>query len=148
MEVAALAQSKVVTGAPDQNAAQLAERMEENDVGSLIIEDDDRPVGIVTDRDLTLRVLATDRDPGTVTASEVMTENPFCIREDESIYELTELMSDRGVRRVPVVDDEGLLVGVVTLDDAFRHVIDLGSNLANVIGVASPTLPDYWWKRG
>lgn len=148
MKVETLAQSKVVTGSPEDSALELADRMQENEVGCLVIEEDERPVGIVTDRDLTLRVLAEELDPASVSASAIMTENPFCIRDDEMLYDLTELMSERGVRRVPVVNDDGSLVGIITLDDALRHIVDMGSNLANVIGLASPTLPDYWWKRG
>jgi CBS domain-containing protein len=148
MRVDSLAQKKVVTATPDDTVRELADRMDENGVGSLVIEDEDRPVGIVTDRDLTVRVLSEGLDPRDTTAAEVMTENPFCIRYDEPVYDLTELMSERGIRRVPVVDEDDDLVGIITLDDALRHLVDMGSNMAAVIGVASPTLPDYWWKRG
>jgi len=148
MRVESLAQQKVVTATPEDTVRELADCMDDNEVGSLIIEDDDRPVGIVTDRDLTIRVLSEGLDPQETTAADIMTDTPFCIRYDEPVYDLTEMMSERGIRRVPVVGEDDELVGIITLDDALRHLVDMGSNMAAVIGVASPTLPDYWWKRG
>jgi len=147
MRVDELANESVVTGQPDEDVQTLAARMEEQEVGCLVIESDEQPVGIITDRDITLRVVGEGRDPESILATDVMTENPFCIRDDESVYDLTEMMQERGVRRAPVVSDDYKLVGIITLDDVMRHINEQQEHLAHAVGTASPTLPDHWWKR-
>ncbi|MCO5166096.1 MAG: CBS domain-containing protein [Planctomycetes bacterium] len=103
---------------PDETVEAIAHRMHERGVGSLLVLDDARrPMGIVTDRDLVLRVLAADRDPLTTRVAEVMTRSPRTVSEETPIEQTLSLMRGYGIRRVPVVDREGKLAGVVTLDD-------------------------------
>jgi CBS domain-containing protein len=75
------------------------------------------PLGIVTDRDIVLEVVASQVAPGMVTVGEIMTETLVTAREDEGVYEGLERMRSQGIRRMPVVDKSGGLVGIVTLDD-------------------------------
>ncbi|WP_239685686.1 CBS domain-containing protein [Halolamina pelagica] len=79
MPVADIARTDVMTASRDQSAGNLATVMKEENVGSVIIETDDEPVGIVTDRDLVIDVLEPRADPTTVTAEEVMTETPVTV---------------------------------------------------------------------
>jgi CBS domain-containing protein len=97
--------------------------MAEAKVGSIVVTGEDgRPQGIVTDRDLTVRVMARDRDANKVRVQEVMSPAPiFALAERDATYVL-ELMRDQGVRRLPVVDDEQRVVGVVALDDLIQSV--------------------------
>ncbi len=127
-----------MTSHQNQSVGNLATVMKEEDVGSVIIEDDHRPVGIVTDRDLVLEVLEPRRDPSEVTAADVMTETPTTVRTDEGILEATAAMYEKGVRRLPIVDDDGEIVGIVTLDDLMVLLTDEMDNLVGVIEWESP----------
>ncbi len=100
---------------PDDSAADVAASMREG-VGAVVIVDGGAPVGIVTDRDLVTRVMA-DRVSPDVPIRHVMARDPVIARSDESIDAAVLRMEQRGIRRLPIVDDEGRLVGLVALDD-------------------------------
>jgi CBS domain-containing protein len=118
MSVERICQRDVDTATPDESVLQAAERMHQRTVGALVVVDRASvPVGIVTDRDLTLRVIAGQRDPSTTTVREVMTRDPKTVSEMTQIESVISLMQDGEFRRVPVVNDLGHLVGIVTLDD-------------------------------
>lgn len=110
---------------PEESVATLAGRMRERGVGALPVLDADRvPTGIVTDRDLVVRALAPGRDPQATRCAEVMTEHPVVTGEETSLEEVLVLMRDRAIRRLPVVDGDGRLVGLVTLDDTLALLAD------------------------
>jgi CBS domain-containing protein len=105
------------TLSPDRTVADGAGLMEQYDVGVIpLANEDDALVGIVTDRDLVLRVLAKQRDPREVTLGEVATTHPVTISPDANVTQARELMREHRVRRLPVVK-EGTLVGIVALGD-------------------------------
>ena len=137
MTVHDLARKDVVTTHRDQSAGNLATVMKEENVGSVIIEDDGRPVGIVTDRDLTLKVLEPRADPREVTAEEIMTEDPTTVGIDDGVFEVTKTMFEAEVRRIPVVDDEGAIAGIITLDDFLVLFTDELNGLAGVVEAES-----------
>jgi CBS domain-containing protein len=91
-------------------------------------------VGIVTDRDLAVEVMAKEVDPALVTAGDLMGRELVTVGEGSDVFETAELMRHKGVRRVPVVDDQGGLVGIVTLDDLLKIVGKQLILLAQVIG--------------
>jgi CBS domain-containing protein len=133
-----LARSAVVTTHREQTAGNLATVMKEEGVGSVVIEEEGRPVGIVTDRDLAMTVLEPRADPTEVTADEIMTEEPTTARHDEGVFEVTKRMFDAHVRRMPIVDDEGTIVGIITLDDFLVLFTDELNGLAGVVESESP----------
>lgn len=137
MPVDDLARSDVVTAGVDTSAAQLATTMREETVGSVVIVDGTEPIGIVTDRDLTVRILAEERDPREITAADVMTEELYTIDWNAGFYEATALMSDHGVRRLPVCRD-GELVGIITADDLIELIADEKQQIAEVIRAQRP----------
>lgn len=137
MPVDDLARSDVVTAGVDTPATQLATTMREEGVGSVVIVDGTEPVGIVTDRDLTVRIIAAESDPTAVTAGDVMTDELYTIDWNAGFYEATALMSDHGVRRLPVCRD-GDLVGIITADDLFELIADEKQQLAEVIRAQRP----------
>lgn len=95
-----------------------ASRMHSRNVGTLVVlAPDKKPVGIVTDRDLAVRVVAEALDPTQTTVSEVMSAFPRTVREDTPIEEALTLMRAGPFRRVPVVDADGKLAGILSLDD-------------------------------
>jgi len=127
-----------MTAHRDQSAGNLATVMKEENVGSVVIVDDDRPVGIVTDRDLVLEVLEPRSDPTEVTAGDIMAETPVTADADEGIFVVTARMYDESVRRLPVVESDGTLAGIVTLDDLMILLTDELDNLAGVVETESP----------
>lgn len=138
MTVQNIARTAVMTAQRDQTTGNLATVMKEEDVGSVVVVEDRHPIGIVTDRDLTLHVVEPRADPADVTAEEVMTETPVTVHTDAGIFEATAAMFEHAVRRLPIVDGEGNLTGIVTLDDLVVLLTDELDNLAGVIEAESP----------
>lgn len=123
-------ESPVATAPATAGVRELAAKMEDYGLGSIVILDEvQRPVGIVTDRDLTLRVIAEGLDPEAVTAAEVMSKPLLSASPDEPLETLVERMAAAGIRRLPVVRDDRL-VGIVSADDLLlwlgREMDDLG----------------------
>lgn len=125
------------TAGTDASVTELAQRMLDEDLGDLVIVEDDRPVGIVTDRDIALAV-ARHGDLSGLTAADVMTPDPVTIHEDATAVDLPATMADGRVRRIPVVDDTGTLVGIATLDDVVATAGEMLDDAATVIESQSP----------
>jgi CBS domain-containing protein len=106
--------------------------MADEELGDLVIAEDDVPVGIVTDRDIALAVAHHD-DLSELTAADVMTSDPVTIHEDATAVDLPATMADGAVRRIPVVDDDGKLVGIATLDDVVATTGEMLDDVATVI---------------
>jgi CBS domain-containing protein len=118
----------VVWAEPEETLADIAVKMQEHNVGCVVIVKHQRPVGIVTDRDLALALGARKLSP-LAQVAEVMTHHVLAIPEDMGIETATQFMKEREVRRLPIVDREDRLVGLVTLDDLVRV---LGLELHNL----------------
>jgi len=138
MPVIDVAREEIVTASQDQTAGNLATLMKEENVGSVVIEENDEPVGIVTDRDLTLQVLESRSNPKEVTASDIMTASPATVSEDAGVFEAIQQMHDHSVRRMPVVNTNGKLSGIVTLDDFMIMIVDELDALTGVIEAEAP----------
>ncbi|MUV56475.1 CBS domain-containing protein [Halogeometricum sp. CBA1124] len=115
---------------------ELARTMADEELGDLVIVEDDEPVGIVTDRDIALAVAHHD-DLTELTAADVMTSDPVTIHEDATAVDLPATMADGAVRRIPVVDDDGKLVGIATLDDVVATTGEMLDDVATVIEAQS-----------
>ena len=137
MPIDDLARSDVVTADPGTAVTDLARTMADEDVGSVVITDGDEPTGIVTDRDLTVRVLGEAMDPTDLTAQDVMSENLATVEVGVGFYEAAELMADHGIRRLPVVVG-GSLVGIITADDLTELLADEEQHLAEIIRAQRP----------
>ncbi|MFC6989762.1 CBS domain-containing protein [Haloplanus sp. GCM10025708] len=128
----------VVTVRPDTLARDAAETMREAGVGSVVVEENRHPLGVLTDRDLTVRVLADGQDGTETYAREVMTGTPATVRDDASVFEAARTMHEEAVRRLPVVDGAGTLVGLVALDDIHQYLVDEQEHLTGVVAAESP----------
>lgn len=133
-----VAREDVVTAHPDDDATELARQMRDGSVGSVVVVTDGHPMGIVTDRDLAIRVLADETTDATVSARELMTEMPLTIRDDLGVAAAAREMDAHGVRRLPVVDRGDELVGIVSLDDIHRELVREHEHLADVMAAESP----------
>lgn len=104
---------------------QVAQRMQSFNVGSLpVVENYEtkKLVGIITDRDLAMRVIATQRDAAKTPISEIMTSNPVICRPTDYLTTILETMSKRQIRRLPVVGDQGQVVGIISQADLALHL--------------------------
>ena len=137
MPIDNLARSDVVTAPTDEAVHDLAATIRDEAVGSIVVTDDG-PVGIVTDRDLTLQVLAEQADPDELVAEDVMSDDLQTIAADAGFYEATELMSEHGIRRLPVTDADGSLEGIITADDLNELLAEEQQGLAEVIRAQRP----------
>jgi len=122
----------VVTAARDAPVLELARTMRDEELGDLVVEEDRKPVGIVTDRDVAM-ALAEHGDVSGLTAEDVMTPDPVTIHEDATAVDLPARMAEGRVRRIPVVDDDGDLVGIATLDDVVATAGEMLKDVATVI---------------
>ncbi len=129
MNLAKLTRRAVETVPPTASCVEAAQRMRDAGVGSVIVAESDRPLGIVTDRDLAVRVIAAGLQPDRVTVGQIMSGRPIFVSEGRELGEVIELMRDLAVRRMPVVDADQRLVGVVSLDDV---ILALSGSLALV----------------
>ena len=105
------------TCGPQSPVTEAAQLMEREGVGSIPICDNGKLEGIVTDRDIAVRVVAGGRDPKSTMISDVMTRNPECVTAADSIDRALEVMESRQVRRIPVIDGSGKLVGIIAQAD-------------------------------
>lgn len=132
-----LARSDAVTASPEAPVAELAATMDEENVGSVVITNDETPVGIVTDRDLTVRVLGEGVDPTEQTAEDVMTSDLCTAEPDTGFYEAATLMADHGIRRLPVCEGD-TLVGIIAADDMTELLADEQQLLGAIIRAQRP----------
>lgn len=121
MQVREFMTSPVTAVAPQAVLRDVALRMLEEDCGCIPVVESERVVGVITDRDIALRSVASGRSPYTARAADVMTRNPLCVPDDEQVTEAAQLMKSRGVRRLPVVDRDGRLCGILSLSDLARR---------------------------
>src|SRR5690349_3034269 len=111
---------------PDASIREVADRMKSLDVGALPVCEGDELVGIITDRDITVRSVAAGRDPKTHRVREVMSTEMFCCFEDQSVSEAAEIMREKQVRRLPVMNRAQRLVGIISLGDLAVETRDDG----------------------
>ena len=107
----------VETVRPDITLKECAEKMKRRNVGVLPVVEGKKPIGVITDRDITLRAVAEGADVNKTKAREVMTREPYFVYEDQTINEACELMEKNKIRRLIVLNREGALAGVLTLND-------------------------------
>jgi len=133
MKTGELCNREVVTASRDTSVVEAARLMRDHHVGSLVIVEprDGRtePVGMLTDRDIVVEVIAEDVALGDVVVGDVMSLSLLKVTEDESILETTQRMRARGVRRAPVVAKDCSLVGIIAIDDILQL---LGEELLTV----------------
>jgi CBS domain-containing protein len=101
---------------PDCGVQEAAQLMAEIDAGAVLVVADRRPIGILTDRDIIIRVVAEGRDAAT-RIGEVMSSTVLSCREDDALEHVGQAMEEKRIRRMPVVDDEGSVVGIISLGD-------------------------------
>lgn len=118
---------------PEESVQVAADRMKDENVGTLVVLDADRkPVGILTDRDLAVRVVAAGLDARKAKVAQVMSAHPRQVSEETPIEDAVATMRGLGVRRLPVVDAAGRLAGILSVDDVLELLVEELSNLGRI----------------
>lgn len=130
--------SRVVTVLKSNDSVVTAAKlMREYHVGSLVVtrvhDGKNIPVGIFTDRDIAVGVAAFGLDPATMTVGDVIAEKVVCVREDAGVADVAAIMQQKGIRRLPVVNAGGELVGIVSADDLLMLLAEEMGALADMI---------------
>ncbi|HJR02020.1 MAG TPA: CBS domain-containing protein [Methylomirabilota bacterium] len=127
----------VVTASAQMTVDEAARAMRSRNVGALVVVNAGRPIGMLTDRDVVVEVVAKGMDPDTVRVGDVMRRRPITIREDLGIFDAARVFAKTGVRRLPVVTKTGVLVGVIAVDDL---IMLLGNEMGHMAGALSAGL--------
>jgi len=138
MPISEICNREVVIVQPDDSALEAGKLMRQHHVGDVvvIIEDSDGvrvPVGVVTDRDLVVEIFAPELDPKVITVGDIMTPEVATIKENAGVFEAIQLMRAKGVRRLPVVNNSGGLIGILTLDDLLELLAEELLELAKLV---------------
>ena len=128
----------VVRISPETNITEACQLMEQKNIGCLVAEREGKLCGIVTDRDIALRVTGARRDPDKTKVKDIMTPDPIRISVDKDLHRLTAMMHAYHVRRVPIVNGFDTTVGIVTLDDLIAQLGDEMSEIGKAIAEEFP----------
>jgi len=133
MSIDRLVQRSVQTLGPDDSCEEAAALMRDENIGAVVVVDEGRVQGVVTDRDITVRVVASGEDPAEVPLRQIMSGEPIFLSKARTLDQLVAAMRDMGVRRVPVVEDDGTVCGLISMDDLLVLISEQLAELAQVI---------------
>lgn len=137
MQIGEYCNREVVVIHKDETPLDTSRLMRRLHVGDVIIVDnvdgDKTPLGIITDRDIALEIVAADIDPAAIAAIDIVRRPLVTVNETDDISECIVCMKHNGIRRLPVVDDDGLLVGVITADDILEIVTEQLNDLIGLV---------------
>lgn len=121
MAIGEICNREVIVVAPETTISEAAQLMRQHHVGDVVVVTETggrrQPVGIVTDRDVVVEVVATGLDPAVLTVGDIMVPDLATVPEKTGVFEAIRYMRDQGVRRMPVVGEDGSLIGILALDD-------------------------------
>ncbi|HEY2865530.1 MAG TPA: CBS domain-containing protein [Pyrinomonadaceae bacterium] len=134
----------VRTATPEMTLGEVAQMMRDGDMGSVPVVEEGRLTGIVTDRDIVVRCIAEGRNADTP-ISDAMTTEIFSVTPDDFVFEAVRLMGDRQVRRIPVIDDDGRLAGIISMADVALETedeLEIAETLEEISSGSG------FWKKG
>jgi CBS domain-containing protein len=145
MSLGNLCRREIICVDPRTTVKEAAKLMEEKNIGSTIVVQERKPIGILTDgiltdRDILLRVMNRGLDPEKTSVDEVMTKKIVTLRGDTGLFEALQKVKGKGMRRFPIVDSNGNLQGIMTLDDIFYLLGKEMSDMASIIEREGPRL--------
>lgn len=135
MKVREIMTTEVATAQPDSTLEEVASMMKEEDTGAIPVLDEDELVGIITDRDIVVRCIAEGKDATETNVEDILSEDLVTISPDDDVEEAARLMSERQIRRLPVVE-EGELIGMISLGDIAVKEVDEEPATAALEGVS------------
>lgn len=132
MKVSEIMTENPVTVDPESTAKDAAKIMKEENLGTVLVAEGARLEGIVTDRQIAIKVVASEKDPKVTRVSEFMTKDPITVSPDMEIEEVSRIIGDNGIRRVPVVQSERL-IGIISAADIADHARDCNICIENLL---------------
>jgi CBS domain-containing protein len=136
--------SSVTTATREHTLQDAARLMRDGDMGSVPVVEDGKLTGIVTDRDIVVRAIAEGKDIS-ASVAEAMTTDIFSVRPDDFAFEAVRLMGDKQVRRIPVVDEDGKLAGIISMADVALEMEDEKEIAETLEEISSGT--GFWSKK-
>ncbi|MDP2693500.1 MAG: CBS domain-containing protein [Gallionella sp.] len=137
MPISEICNREVVVVQPNDTVLEAARLMRQHHVGDVLVVEDRggvrTPVGIVTDRDLVVEIMAPELDQKVITVGDIMAPDLVTVKENTGVFEAIQYMRAKGVRRLPVVDGSGGLVGILTLDDLLELLAEELLALAKLV---------------
>ncbi len=134
----------VQTASREMNLQAVAALMRDGDMGAMPVVEGEKLVGIVTDRDIVVRAIAEGRDASSTPIGDVMTSEVFSVKEDDFVFEAIRLMGDKQVRRVPIINETGELVGIIAMADVALETEDEREIAETLEEISSGTA---FWKK-
>jgi CBS domain-containing protein len=137
MSVGEICNRDTVVIGKEESIVTAAKLLRQFHVGSVVVVDRGngiKPIGILTDRDLVVEILAAEMDPNAVSVGDIMSYELTTAREDEGLWDALQRMRTKGVRRMPVIDGQGALVGILSSDDLLELLADELGQLARILG--------------
>lgn len=138
MSLERILERDLISCSPEESIRDAAELMLEHDVGAVLVVEGEVPVGIVTDRDITLRCTAEGWDCAKKRVAEIMSKGVHTVTVDQGIFDVIQVMKVNEIRRVPVVDRDGRAVGLLSFGDVYQLV---GQEISDLLGPTSPVFP-------
>lgn len=136
MDIGELCNREVVFSTREMGLPEAAQLMRKYHVGNLVVVDDiggkRMPVGILTDRDIVIEIISQSLDINAFTVGDIMSPNLFSVSEKEGVFETIRLMQAKGIRRVPVIDHDDALTGIITVEDMLAFLAEELTELAKV----------------
>ena len=126
--------TKPITCTQSFSVREVAELMKDNDIGTVLVVDREKPIGMITDRDIVTRCITESADCNKITAKDIMSSPVYTIGDHASILDLVEEMSTHHVRRVAIVNKEGRVTGMLSMADVFELLSHEMSQLSEALG--------------
>jgi len=140
MTIGRICQREVDVADSGESIVDAAKRMDEKSVGTLVVLDKKkRPIGVMTDRDIAMRVVAQGRTPKKTTVEDVMTRHPRSVTEGTPIEDTLATMRTLGIRRLLVVDNDERLAGIVSMDDVLGLIMEEFRSMHGILQKSSPS---------
>lgn len=137
MVIGELCTRKVIIASRNTPVGEAAKLMREHHAGDIVVTEESGakvvPIGIVTDRDIVMAIVARELSPEGLSVGDIMTGGLVTAKARDGVFETIQLMRTEGIRRAPIVDDTGALVGIVSLDDLLELLAEELGNLAGLL---------------
>jgi CBS domain-containing protein len=125
----------VATIPRDTSVREIGRQMEEQNIGTVVVTENQKPIGIITDRDIVLRCINNGRDIDRCIAADIMSDPIVTVRDTDGIYDCIRLMKEARVRRIPVVNATGSVIGIISYHDI---IAILRQELTDLADIAKP----------
>ncbi len=137
MSIKHICERDVVTTTKDVSIYEVAKLMKKHNVGNVVVIDNqvitNKPIGILTDRDIAMKIVAEDVDARQISAGDIMADNLLLLHANQSINEAIDMMCAKGVRRAPISDDTHKVIGIASIDDLFILLAEEMGSLSKLI---------------